>query len=267
MRTPARRTLSLWPVALMAIAVILLLSNFMLLDLDLAPYWPALLIVLGVMVLVRGDLAPGWGAHTFGITRGSVESGIIEIESGEIDVQLQALRKPGRLVAGQYTARSRPNLAVRNNRARLTMHRGQTWWLSWADWDVGLAQDLPWAILMSSHLGLLEADLRGLIVERAYVASGLGDVTLTCPERCQGDLLARSTLGDVRVTVPPRSTALVRVQGSPFARVRVDQKRFVELEPGLYATRNYAAQRDDDPTAEPDLTITVGTTFGTIVCH
>ncbi len=267
MRTPAQRTPLLWPLLLMVIAVALLLNNFLLLDLDLAPYWPALLILLGAITLVRGDIAPSWGAHTFGITRGSVESGAIEIESGEIDVQLQALRKPGRLVAGQYTARSRPNLAVRNNRARLTMHRGQTWWLSWADWDVGLAQDLPWQILMSSHLGLLEADLRGLTVERAYLASGLGDVTLTCPDRCAGDLVARSTFGDVRVTLPPRSTALVRVQASPFARVRMDQKRFVELEPGLYATRNYVAQGNEDANRPPDLTITIGSTFGTIICN
>lgn len=266
MKSPAQRTPLLWPVLLMAGAVALLLDNFLLIDLDLAPYWPALLILLGLMVLIRGDIAPSWGAHTFGITRGSVETAAIEIESGEIDVQLQALRKPGRLVAGQYTARSRPTLAARNNRARLTMHRGQTWWLSLADWDVGLAQDLPWQILMSSFLGHLEADLRGLIVERAYVASGLGNVTLICPDRCRGDLVARSTLGDVRVTVPPRSRAIVRVQAGPFARVRLDQKRFVEVEPGVYASRAHTNPNAAEAGYQADLTITVGTTFGTIHC-
>ncbi|MGQ9849279.1 MAG: hypothetical protein ACUVSU_04430 [Aggregatilineaceae bacterium] len=266
MRLPAQRTPLLWPLLLMAVAIVLLLDNFMLVELDLAPYWPVLLVVGGLIVLVRGDIAPSWGAHTFGITRGSVETGAIEIESGEIDVQLQALRKPGRLVAGQYTARSRPSLLVRNNRARLTMQRGQTWWLSLADWDIGLAQDLPWQILMSSYLGLLEADLRGLIVERAYVASGLGDVTVFCPDRCSGDLVARSAFGDVRVTVPPRSQALVRVQAGPFARVRIDQKRFVALEPGLYASRLYATQAAEGTANQADLTITVSTTFGTITC-
>ncbi|MEP0764364.1 MAG: hypothetical protein HRF48_16650, partial [Chloroflexota bacterium] len=215
MSTSTKRTPLLWPLVLMAGGVALLLDNFLLVDLDLAPYWPVLLVLVGLLILVRGDIALSWGAHTFGITRGSVESAAIEIESGEIDVQLQALRKSGRLIAGQYTARSRPGLAVRNNRARLTMHRGQTWWLSLADWDVGLAHDLPWEILMSSHLGRLDADLRGIQVERATVASGLGDVSVACPVRCRGELVARSSFGDVRVSVPPRSAAIVRVQTGP----------------------------------------------------
>jgi len=91
-------------------------------------------------------------------------------------------------------------------------------------------------------------------------------VTVFCPDRCPGDLVARSTFGDVRVTVPLRSQALVRVQAGPFARVRIDQKRFVELQPGLYASRPYATQAAEGTANQADLTITVGTTFGTITC-
>ncbi len=264
MSTSTKRTPLLWPLVLMAGGVALLLDNFWLVDLDLAPYWPILLVLVGLLILVRGDFAPSWGAHTFGITRGSVESAAIEIESGEIDVQLQALRKSGRLIAGQYTARSRPGLAVRNNRARLTMHRGQTWWLSLADWDVGLAHDLPWEILMSSHLGRLDADLRGIEIERAYVSSGLGDVSVACPVRCRGELVARSSFGDVRVSVPPRRTAIVRVQSGPFGRVRADAARYTEIAPGLYATGDHPGQDAEELQARADLTITAATVFGTI---
>ena len=264
MSTSTKRRPLLWPLLLMAGGVALLLENFLLVDLDLAPYWPILLVLVGLLILVRGDIAPSWGAHTFGITRGSVESATIEIESGEIDVQLQALRKSGRLIAGQYTARSRPSLAVRNNRARLTMHRGQTWWLSLADWDVGLAHDLPWEILMSSHLGQLDADLRGIQVERAYVASGLGDVSLACPVRCRGELVARSSFGDVRVSVPQRSAAIVRVQTGPFGRVRADADRFAEIAPGVYATGDHPDQNAEGLQARADLAITAATVFGTI---
>ena len=254
----------LWALMVMAGGVALLLDNFLLVDLELAPYWPILLVLAGLLVLVRGDIAPSWGAHTFGITRGSVESAAIEIESGEIDVQLQALRKSGRLVAGQYTARSRPGLAVRNNRARLTLHRGQTWWLSLADWDVGLAHDLPWEILMSSYLGRLDADLRGIQVERAIIASGLGDVSLACPARCRGELVARSSFGDVRVSVPPRSTAVVRVQTGPFGRVRTDAGRFTEITPGVYASGDHPDLDAEGLETHADLTITAATVFGTI---
>ena len=214
MSTSTKRTPLLWPLVLMAGGVALLLDNFWLVDLDLAPYWPILLVLVGLLILVRGDFAPSWGAHTFGITRGSVESAAIEIESGEIDVQLQALRTSGRLIAGQYTARSRPGLAVRNNRARLTMHRGQTWWLSLADWDVGLAHDLPWEIL-SSHLGRLDADLRG-IGSSAPTFHPAWAMSVACPVRCRGELVARSSFGDVR-GMPPRRTAIVACRAGRLA--------------------------------------------------
>ena len=264
MRSLTRRMPLLWALVVMAGGVALLLDNFLLVELDLAPYWPALLVLAGLLILLRGDIALSWGAHTFGITRGSVESAAIEIESGEIDVQLQALRKSGRLVAGQYTARSRPGLAVRNNRARLTLHRGQTWWLSLADWDVGLAHDLPWEVLMSSYLGRLEADLRGMEIERAYIASGLGEVILACPARCRGALATRSNFGDVRVSVPARSSAVVRVQTGTFGRVRANAERYAEIAPGVYATGDHSGLDADELEARADLTISAATVFGTI---
>lgn len=256
----AKRAPWLWPIILMAGSIILLLNNFLLIELDITSYWPVLLVALGLQILVRGDIAASWQAHTFGITRGSVQSASIEVESGELDVQLHALHKPGRLIAGQYTARSRPDLRVRNNHATLRMQRGQTWWLSLADWDVGLANDLPWEVLMSSHLGELEADLRDLHIERAYISSGFGSVKVTCPRSIDGEIIARSTFGDVRVAIPTRSNALIRVKSGPFGRVRLDTERFAEIEPGLYATRVV----DTDADNENDLSITVGTAFGSI---
>ena len=250
----------LWPLALIAGGVALLLDNFLLIDVNLRPYWPVLLVVLGVQLLVRGDIAPTWQAHTFGITRGSVHSASLEVESGELDVQLRTLLKPGRLIAGQYTARSRPSLVVRNNHATLRMERGQTWWLSLADWDVNLAQDLPWEILTSSFLGCLEADLRGLNIERVYAASGLGDVALFCPDHAQGPVYARSTFGDVRISIPRHTRAVIRLKTSPFARVRIDPNSFTEIEPGLFAT----ALPEDAEAAAADLHVVAGTVFGSV---
>ncbi|NDJ78054.1 MAG: hypothetical protein GYB65_17530, partial [Chloroflexi bacterium] len=247
---------TLWPLALMIGGVVVVLDNFLLIELDLRPYWPALLIVVALSLLLRGDIVPSAQAQTFGITRGSVESGSLEIESGEVDVQVRSLRKPGRLIAGQYTARSRPGLAVRNNHATLRMERGRTWWLSMADWDVGLSNDLPWDLLVSSYLGRLEVDLGDVQVGRAYISSGLGHVYLVCPDHAAGTLFARSTFGDVRLAVPPGTQARITVNAGPFARVDADGARFSETEPGMYVTH---------PDSEAlDLDITASTVFGTI---
>jgi hypothetical protein len=261
MMSQPKRALWLWPPILIAAGVVLLLDNFLLLDVDLTPYWPVLLVLLGIQLLLRGDIGFSWQTHTFGITRGSVQSASLEIESGELDVQLRTLRKPGRLIAGQYTARSRPGLTVRNNHATLRMQRGQTWWLSLADWDVGLAQDLPWSLLISSYLGSLDIDLRGLSVEKAYLSSGLGSVQVACPDQAAGPIVARSTFGDVRLAIPENCRTMIQVKVGPFARVRTDPSRFVNVKPGTYITT------ENDDMIEPDsadIIITVQTVFGSI---
>lgn len=284
----------LWPLLLIVGGVALLLDNFLLINLDISAYWPVLLVLVGLQLVLRGDVAPTWQSHTFGITRGSVQSASLEIESGELDINLRALRKPGRLIAGQYTGRSRPALVVRNNHATLRMQRGRTWWLSLADWDVGLAQDLPWGLLVSSYLGRIEVDLRGVAVDRLYAASGFGDVNVACPESAPGILYARSSFGNVRCVVPRHSHVRITVQAGPFGRVRVDERRFHSPEPGLYLSRNGlnpsladGEEQTNDFTIQPDagddvvvstdasttsevnradvdLTIIVGTVFGTV---
>ncbi len=264
----AKRAPWIWPLLLIAGGVALLLHNFLLVEFDLMAYWPVLLVLVGLQLLFRGDIALTWQAHSFGITRGSVQSGSVEIESGELDVQLHVLHKSGRLVAGQYTARSRPELSVRNNRATLRMQRGQTWWLSLADWEVGLADDLPWGVLVSSYLGRLDVDLRGVQVERAYVSSGLGSVTLGCPAQAPGPIFARSTFGDVRVAIPARSRAVITLKISPFARTRFDRDRFSQVEPGIFVSLRPGETRDAVNSTEglsPDLTVTVEAVFGTVV--
>lgn len=249
----------LWPLVLIIGGVLLLLDNFLLIDANLKPFWPLILAALGIQLLLRGDIGLSWQSHTFGITRGSVQSASIEIESGEIDVQLRALNKPGRLIAGQYTARSRPALNVRNNHAYLQLRRGQTWWLSLADWEVGVARDVPWNLLISSYLGRLDVDLRGLLVEQAHLSSGLGSVTLVCPDRVSGPVFARSTFGDVRLSIPEDCPAAITVNVGPFARVRADTSRFEEIQPGVYATLPYEGEIAPDA-----LDIRASTVFGTI---
>lgn len=246
----------------------LLLHNFLLLDvpaLDPARWWPVLLILAGVQILWRGDLAFTWQAQTFGITRGNVQSAALEVGSGEIDVKIRALRREGRLIAGQYAARSRPALAVRGGQARLSMQRGQTWLLSLADWEIGLTRDLPWQVLVSAFLGDVDADLRELRVEKAYLASGFGDVRMVAPDHWlagSGELLmcGASTFGNVTLIVPAGAAAAVHVQAGPLARIQIDETRFLLREPGVYATLDYDARiLSGELPIEAHLTSTFGT--------
>lgn len=257
MRAQSSQTPFLWPLLFVVVGILLLLNNFMLISLNVLEFWPIVLIFIGLQLLWRGDLAPSWQAQTFGITRGTVETGALEVSSGEIDVKLQALQRPGRLITGQYTARSRPNLMVRNNRAFLSMRRGNTWLFSLADWEINLSKDLPWAVLVSTHLGQVDIDLRGLTINRAYVATGIGNVRLVCPQLSNGPVVTRSTFGDIRLGIPEHVPAIIRLKISPLCRVIRHSRQFLEQPDHAIVTDTYS------PDA-PALEVLVSSTFGNI---
>jgi hypothetical protein len=250
------------PILLIIVGVVLLLRNFLLIEnIDLLHYWPVVLVLLGIQLLLRGDIGITWQVQTFGITRGSVQTATLEASSGELDVKVRALRREGRLTAGQYTGRSRPGLHVEGDHARLQMQRGQTWPFSLADWEIGLAKDLPWHLLISAHLGELDIDLRGLNVAQANIATGIGDVRLVVSdltdEEFPGDVRACSTFGNVTLVIPPEVEAVIRIDQKPLARLQIDEARFLMLEPGVYATLGY------EQSALP-INAEVVSTFGTV---
>ncbi|MBI5669159.1 MAG: hypothetical protein HZC41_14235 [Chloroflexi bacterium] len=246
----------LWPLGLAAVGVVLLLHNFLLLEnFNVTALWPLLLVVAGAGILLRGDLIPSAEARTFGITRGSVESATLEISAGDIDVSLRALQREGRLIAGQYAGNSRPFMSVNDTHTYLRMDRAATPWYSLADWEMGLAGDLPWQILISTHLGNVNFDLSGLILQEAVIATGIGDIRLTAPRESLGPVRLHSTLGNIHLITPVGYRVMITNHAGGLFRVHADDRRYEQPEPGLYVSL------DADASA-PLVEITLHGTFG-----
>jgi hypothetical protein len=229
----------LWPLALALVGVALLLNNFLLLnEFDITTLWPLLLVVAGGAILLRGDLLPSTEGRTFGITRGSVESGTLEISSGEVDVILRHLQQEGRLIAGQFALHTRPTLQVQDTHAHLKLYRSATPWLSFSDWEMGLSRDLPWGLYVSTSLGQVNLDLSRLIVQGARIGTGFGDIRLTAPQESFDSISARSTFGDIHFITPPGYATQVTVRSSRLFNVRVDENRYQQIESGVYRSRD-----------------------------
>lgn len=231
----------LWPLILVAIGAALLLHNFLLLgDFNVANLWPLLLVLLGAQILLRGDFYPDAEGRTFGITRGSVETAVLEIYPGEIDLNIRGLRGENqeRLIAGQYAAQSRPSLRVSGVHAHLILNRAHTPWHAFGDWELGLARDLPWQIYISAYLGQIRLDLSDLVIQGGVISSGIGDIMVTSPFECFEELRLHATLGSVHWITPPEYRTRIHVEKSRFFGLHVDSARYLESEPGIYESLN-----------------------------
>jgi hypothetical protein len=227
----------LWPLLLVIFGVLLLLDNFLLLgDFNVTGLLPLLLVVAGAQILLRGDLLPEGRTRSFGITRGSVEAGTLEISSAAIDVEVHPLTQPGRLIAGQFGAESRPRLTSEGSHATLRFYRADTPWYSFGDWQVGIARDLPWQVFASSHVGQMTIDLDGIIAQDVLVATGIGDIHFVCPMELLGSIELRSTLGTIHVMTPVGVDAQITTQPGLMCTVHHDESRYQQVEPNVYTS-------------------------------
>lgn len=249
MGLPGRKTnrvggLILWSLLLIIIGVFLLLDNFLLLgDFNAVTLLPLILVIIGAQILLRGDLTPSTDARRFGITRGSVEAATLEINSGEIDVDLRALSSDFRLrdghhalIAGQYAHQSRPALQMEETYAHLLMRRRATPWVSFADWKIALANDLPWQLLTSTSIGQIDFDLSDIIVHDAVLATGLGDIRVICPKEAFGTLHLKSTLGNINFITPEGYNTRITIRATRFFSVHFDETRYNEIEKNIFVS-------------------------------
>jgi hypothetical protein len=246
----------LWPLLLVGVGLILLLDNFLLIE-GFNPLLlsPLLLVLIGVQVLLKGDFTLSNEAKTFGITRGSVESAVLEVSAGSIDVQMRALQREGRLIAGQFAEQSRPQMTVNETRAHIRMDRGATPWYSLANWEMGLSSDLPWRIYVTTHLGQVVLDLSSVITEEATIATGFGDIRLITPYEAFGPIRLHSTLGNIQLVTPYGHQARINVKQSRMFNIHVDDTRYEQLEAGVYIAK------DADPDS-PFVEVSISGTFG-----
>ncbi len=255
----------LWPILVVIGGIVLLLDNFLLLD-DFNAYTllPLLLVIVGTQVLLRGDLIANTEGRRFGITRGSVETATLEINSGEIDVEVRQLQDDWRLrdgqhalIAGQFAVQTRPHLTMNENYAHLKMQRKATPWYSFADWKMGVAYDLPWQILVSSSFGQLDLDLSRLIIHDAVIASGFGDIRLVSPVEAFEPLFISSTLGNIQIVTPEGYNTRIVIQGGRMLRVHADEIRYDAVDKNVYVSHEQAENM-------PQVEIRVRGTFGDV---
>jgi hypothetical protein len=236
-RSPA---MGLLPLLIAGLGIFLLLVNFLLLPpVNLIALSPLLLVILGAVMLVNGDVSAARSSHAFGITRGSVQSATLEISAGEVDVSIGSLPASvsDRLIAGQYALDARPALALEGTHANLALRRNVLGLPTTLEWDLGLAQDLPWDVFLSTNIGQAEVDLSELVIHHAELNTGLGTIRLVLPREALDEIVVRSQAGIVQVIAPHGAYVAVHLPtGRRLMDRHVDESRYVALQEDLYVT-------------------------------
>lgn len=245
------------PATLIGLGVALLIANFLLVGVfSLTSLSFLVLVAAGIVVLLRGDIVPTAQQRAFGITRGSVESASLHINSSDVDVTLQSLSTTDRLIAGQFANLSRPGLAVEGTHATLVFDRARTSLLNMADWDLSLAPALPWRISCGTSLGQVDADLSGLIVDTAEFYTGFGSVRVVAPQELLGEPIAvRSVLGNIHIVSPHGYHVRVLARPTRFFKIHADEERYTITEDNTFIARHPHADA-------PVVTIQVRGSFG-----
>ncbi len=252
----------LWALALLAIGAALLSYNLGLWPnaggaLVLA-YWPVLLIALGVLRLLTGRAALGFDLPTFAIERGEHESARLGVSSGLSDVRVSAFAGASQLAVGRFPNHGGPRLSLEGGQAHLILDRRAAAPFLLGEWAVALAKGLPWTVAAHSTLGDFRLDLRDLIVPSLHLRSWAGHVDMTLPVAGPGEGEIHLTLGDLTVRVPEGAAVNIRLKAGPLTRVRITNPRLAQSGPNEWNT-------SESPSTAQPFTLTVELTTGDLV--
>jgi hypothetical protein len=200
---------------------------------------PLLAVLAGLWLVTR---APGTAVvPSYAIERADHQAATLIVAAGLSDVEVRGFSGASQLVTGQFPAAGGPGFSVRGPEARVELSPRQAMpLLPGQRWSAALAKGLPWTLNLRTWTGDLDVDLRDLAVTDLQLRSPLGDVSLQLPAAGQAALDLQLWAGDLHVRVPEGMAVKVKVRAGPLAAVRADERRFVQLALGEWASPLYA---------------------------
>jgi hypothetical protein len=233
-----------WPILLIAVGVIFLLSNLGVLPFDawqLWRLWPLILVVIGLDVLLEAFWRRGRpGGEPLSIDRDSLSEAEVIVEFGAGTLRVGAGAAAGKLLEGEFSDGAEYQL--RPGQVRLYGSRDWNWWGWWGGggrhWDVRLTPDIP--LRLRFKLGACQStlDLSDLRVTDLALETGAADTRVQFP-RAAGMTRAqvKSGAASVKLSVPDGVAARITATMA-IGTLDVDTRRFPRSGSG-YASPDY----------------------------
>ncbi len=177
----------LWPLLLIVIGILFLLSNLGLLAADvwatLVKLWPLILVVIGLDILIETAWRRGRSTvQPVSIEQGTLSQAEVSVEFGAGELRLSAGTAPGKLLEGEFSDDA--DYRLNGERLRLFSHPYSWNWWGWGSrrvWNARLTRDIP--LQLRFQLGACQADLdlSELDVGDLSVESGAADTRVRLP--------------------------------------------------------------------------------------
>jgi len=233
-----------WPILLIVVGVVFLLSNLGLLAFnpwELWRLWPIILVVIGLDILLRVGLRRGRpGGEPLSVDRDALSEAEVVVEFGAGTLRMGAGAGAGKLLEGEFTDGAEYQL--REGQVRLYGSRDYFWgWWGWRHgrlWDVRLTRDIPLRLRLQLGACQSELDLSDLRVTDFTLETGAADTRIRFPSEA-GMTRARVKAGaaSVKLSVPEGVAARITATMA-IGSLDVDTRRFPRAGSG-YASPDY----------------------------
>ena len=244
---------SLWPVALVAVGMGLVLTR--------VRVW---LGSLAFLVILTAGFGTAWGLAAAGqgpvihreaiaVNTGNATAARLELQVGAGTLTLDAEAPPDLLLAGELESRTtgdtysiseaqRPGgrSVIRLNNAagrEYSIFPGQA---PSEEWTLHLTPHIPTEIRVDAGAAEIDLDLRDLDLQRLEIKAGAADIDVVMPAAA-GKTEASIEVGaaSLRITVPEGVAARIVVDAG-LSSIQIDEGRFAQLQGDVYTSPDFA---------------------------
>lgn len=226
-----RRGPILFPLVLIGLGILFLLSNFNVIQFDfwqfIGTWWPLILVIVGLDILIGSFRARNIEPEVLSLDLGSATQADVSVSfgAGELTVGRSA---PGKIVDGTFEGGLRYD-AKPDGRVWLKSDP-DGWWWGWGTrgqyWKMGLTGDVPLKLKLDGGASSSQVDLTELKVTDLNLSTGAASTTVRLP-RAAGLTNVRISAGmaSVKLIVPEGVAARIHTKMG-LGSNDVDQRRF-----------------------------------------
>jgi hypothetical protein len=230
-----------WPIAVVAVGIVLLLSttgNLGYSPAQLVAWWPLAVIALGVWFLFGALIArPSSGSESLNVPLGTLTEAQIKVNFGGGELVVGPAES-GSLISGQFAggavARDRGN-----GRFEIEPFTGSwpLWWTRPIMWRLGLTDAIPVDLRLDTGANRSQIDLSALMVRRLELHTGMSETRVCLPGSGSTYVRAEAGLASLEIEVPPGVSARIHSKVG-LGSTNVDETRFPRTADG-WASPDY----------------------------